>query len=259
MMSLKDIEKEKFNFYMKRQPRTFVTGDTHILKDFKHLHALCNVYEKNLNKDDVVIICGDVGLTWDRNTCCNLLNIFAYQNLPCTVVIVDGNHENFDTLYKYPVVEKFGNTAYQISSSVFYLRRGNIYKINGQTFFVFGGGDSVGKLTSIPHKDWWKEEAPSPLEFRTGFTFLELCNWEVDYIITHSCGFKDLEQLEEKIQVFYCKDPDNPDLFLKKFIDEIKEKTNFKHHYCGHYHQDVTINEKTTFLFKGYKEITDYK
>ena len=238
--------------------RTFITGDTHGFKNMKHLTDLIYTWEGDLTKKDVVIICGDAGLTWFNNTCFNLKYILGYTSLPCTIVIVDGNHDNFDTLYNYPEIEKFGGPVYKLSNSVFYLQRGYVYTINDQTFFAFGGARSTDKLGRIEHEDWWHQEIPSLKEMIRGFDNLNNYNYKIDFIITHTCGHKDLELFEDEMDTCFYKDREHTDYYLKSYIDEVKDRSTFQRHYCGHFHEDIVIDKRTTFLFESYYEITNY-
>ena len=53
---------------------------------------------------------------------------------------MDGNHENFELLDDYPVSRWHGGKVHFIKESVIHLMRGQIYTIDGKTFFTFGGG-----------------------------------------------------------------------------------------------------------------------
>ena len=56
-----------------------------------------------------------------------------------TTLFVDGNHENFDRLYSYPIIEWHGGKVHKINSSIFHLMRGEIYEIDNKKIFAFGG------------------------------------------------------------------------------------------------------------------------
>ena len=93
----------------------YVTGDTH--GDFSRFEE-----DKfsNLTKDDYMIICGDFGGIWnyegklkyEKN------NLKRLEKMKFTTLIVDGNHENFNRLYKYPVINWHGGKVHKISSSI---------------------------------------------------------------------------------------------------------------------------------------------
>ena len=76
----------------------FVTGDCH--SEFQKFSTDSFPEQKEMNKDDIVIICGDFGAVWD---CDGISPSEAYwlswlDEKPFTTVFVDGNHENFDRL-----------------------------------------------------------------------------------------------------------------------------------------------------------------
>ena len=83
----------------------FVTGDCHA--NF-HKFNIDSFYEqKEMTKDDYVIICGDFGGVWDykgENTS-EKYWLDWLEGKPYTTLFVDGNHENFKRLYSYPEKE----------------------------------------------------------------------------------------------------------------------------------------------------------
>lgn len=82
----------------------YITGDTH--GEFKYRFNTENFPEqREMTKDDYVIICGDFGGVWDvgwksRNEK-HWLNLFEERSY--TLLFIDGNHENFDRLTGYPM------------------------------------------------------------------------------------------------------------------------------------------------------------
>ncbi len=76
-----------------------ITGDTHGTIDYNKIHLLNN--RKILGHNDYLIIAGDFGAVWDKNTLEKDLSY--YTKLPFVVLFVDGNHENFDLLNEYEV------------------------------------------------------------------------------------------------------------------------------------------------------------
>lgn len=238
--------------------RTYVTGDTHLRKDLDHLKMIANFYETNITENDVIIICGDAGLTWHNDTCKNLDLIFEYNDLPCTLAIIDGNHENFETLYNYPKTHHFGGPVRKITNKIFYLERGQVYNINDVKIFAFGGGHSPDKMHLVPYVDWWPQEIPNLTQMRHGLENLDKVNWNVDYMITHTCALHDLIDLETEIFENFTRGRNHPEYNLNFFFSEIKKRLNYKHHYCGHFHKDLTVNKKTTFVFESYHELTNY-
>lgn len=58
------------------------------------------------------------------------------------MLFIDGNHENFDKLYSYPVETWYGGKVHKI---VIHLMRGEVYSIEGSSIFVMDGGYSIDK------------------------------------------------------------------------------------------------------------------
>ena len=88
----------------------FVTGDTH-RSDLLSLEVFCDNHPE-LTKDDYVIIAGDFGGVWAKDTLERDLKPFS--DLPVTVLFVDGNHEKFDLIDSYPVEEWKGGKVHKI-------------------------------------------------------------------------------------------------------------------------------------------------
>lgn len=114
----------------------YVTGDTHLNIDIEKLNTRKFVEGKTLTKDDILIICGDVGLTWDRSNEVKYWKDWLNKK-PWTTICCDGNHENFNELYTYPLVPWNGGYVRKISDSVFYLNRGDVFNINGKKFLLW--------------------------------------------------------------------------------------------------------------------------
>ena len=94
----------------------FITGDTHGDIDYKKLLIL---KEKNLSYDDYLIICGDAGICWSPFDFVRFLRL--YNDIGCTIIFVDGNHENFDMLNMCDLVEYKGALMHQIDEHIFHV------------------------------------------------------------------------------------------------------------------------------------------
>ncbi|ACO86283.1 metallophosphoesterase [Clostridium botulinum] len=219
----------------------FVTGDTHIPRDIEKLNF---VNYKNLTKDDYVIICGDFGAIWD-NSKQELYYREWLQNKPWTTLFIDGNHENFDLLYKFPVEDKFGGKVHKINDSIYHLMRGQVFNVNDIKFFTMGGATSTDHQNRIKNISWWKEEIPNNIEMTEGLDNLRKHNNEVDYILTHTCSSLVLKDIT-KIFGFQPKPEEN----LNKYLQIIEEKVKFKHWHFRHFHEDIEIDQKHTLLFE---------
>lgn len=244
----------------------WITGDTH--GETNRFSTDMFPEQKEMTKDDYVIILGDFGLVWDykgeskyENYWLNWLN-----NKPFTTLFIDGNHENFDRLYQYPVEQWHGGKVHYIRPSVIHLMRGQIFNINNKKFFTFGGASShdisdgileptdsdfktkkemLNKnpfaLYRINHISWWKEELPSEDEMKEGLSNLKKENNEVDYILSHSPSTSEIYLMGGK---GYQSD------VLTNYLEKIKANTKYKRHFFGHMHQDKAINNKDICLYE---------
>ena len=131
----------------------YITGDTHGDIDYEKLLIL---KEKNLSYDDFLIICGDAGICWSPQVLQHFLNL--YNDIGCTIIFVDGNHENFEMLNNMPLVEYKGALMHQIDKHIFHVLRGEIMTLNGKTFLCIGGAVSIDKMYRTPYVSWWPEE-----------------------------------------------------------------------------------------------------
>ena len=151
----------------------YVTGDCH--GDFRKFTTSAFPEQREMTKDDIVIICGDFGGVWDgpieSSNDAYWLNWLDQK--PFTTVFADGNHENFDRLYNdYEIVDFCSGKAHKIRESVYHLMRGEIYNIGGKKFFTFGGARSIDRGEFLGeeqakkdiHKWWWPEELPTQYE-----------------------------------------------------------------------------------------------
>jgi hypothetical protein len=220
----------------------FVTGDTHSNIDIRKLRTKLFPESKSLSKDDYVLIVGDFGLVWDN------LNEERYwqkwlANKPFTTLFIDGNHENFDLLNAYPVVEWKGGKIHKINESIYHLMRGQVYEIDGMKIFTFGGAKSSDIQYRKEHKTWWKEELPTAEEYMEALINLEKCSWEVDFIVTHTCPTSSLNIINERCQIE--REPSH----INDFFETIKEKVKYRHWYFGHFHQDIEICNTQTIVY----------
>ena len=192
----------------------WITGDTH--GDWiNRLNIDSFPEQKEMTKDDYVIICGDFGI-WD-NSKREKYNLNWLDDKPFTTLFVSGNHENYDILDNLEMSEWHGGLVNFVRKSVIHLMRGQVFNIEDKTFFTFGGASSHDisdgilepddpdfkekirqldknpySLYRINHISWWQRELPSEYEMKTGLDNLKKQNNKVDYIITHSPSTSEL-------------------------------------------------------------------
>ena len=242
----------------------FITGDTH--GDFTRFNTDIFYEQKEMTKDDCVIVCGDFGGVWDYKGESPREKYWLdwLESKPFTTLFVDGNHENHVRLFEYPEIEWNGGKVHEIRPSVLHMMRGEIFQIEGLSFFTFGGASShdiqdgvldpekdkdlIKKWRYVPYKmyriigqSWWKEELPSEEEMQHGFDTLEKYGNKVDYIITHSPSASEIALLGHGA---YQQD------VLTKYLEEVKARTDYKKHFCGHMHVNKAMNEKDIILYE---------
>ncbi|MBR5272409.1 MAG: metallophosphoesterase [Clostridia bacterium] len=216
----------------------YVTGDTHIPIDVQKLSTKLFSEQKSMTKNDYVIICGDFGGVWDGGKE-EKYWLKWLKNKNFTTLFIDGNHENFPMLMSFPTVDFAGGRAHRVDDGIYHLMRGEVYTLEGKTFFTMGGGESHDKAARTEGKNWWREEMPDSAEYMRAEENLKKCNFSVDYIITHSAP----EDIQRKIA------PDYKVCELCKFLQGIERKVAYKHWYFGHYHMDMACDDKHTAVF----------
>lgn len=243
----------------------YITGDTHAV--FKRFSKDNFPEQSEMTKEDFVIICGDFGGVWNKDTenPREKWDMDWLDSKPFTTLFVDGNHENYDRLYSYPVEEWHGGKVHKIRPSVIHLMRGQVFDICGKKFFTFGGAashdipdgilelddpdykqkkkelDERWALYRINHFSWWKEEMPSEEEMKEGRKNLAKVGYAVDYIITHCCS--------SSVQSILSGGRFTPDA-ATEYLEEIRNNTKFCKWFFGHYHNNINITEADRLLYE---------
>ena len=102
----------------------FATGDTH--GNFMRFSVENFPEQLKMTREDYVIITGDFGGIWcgDEKEQTALDELEA---LPFTLLWVDGNHENYNLLSKYPEEDWHGGRVQRIRPHILHLMRGQIF------------------------------------------------------------------------------------------------------------------------------------
>ena len=112
----------------------YLISDLHESVNFKAL----NDYLSEDHSKDLLIILGDIGLKF-QNTEANERFTQYFLSIKYPVAFIDGNHENYQYIYGYPVEEWNGGLVHRLSENIVHLMRGQIYDISGNSYFAFGG------------------------------------------------------------------------------------------------------------------------
>ena len=246
----------------------YITGDTHSY--FDRFREDIFFEQTRMTKEDYVIICGDFGGVWyQEGNKGEEMELDWLNSLPFTTLFIDGNHENFTRLNKYPIKEWNGGKVHEIRPSVLHLMRGEVFEIDGHKIFAFGGAASHdindgildpndfvdeddfrreyqkwwsdGKIFRVKGVSWWHEEMPSMLEMINGLDNLEKHNWKVDFVITHSPSASTIGILGGGL---YNQDS------LTKYLEEIRVKLDYKKWFMGHMHINKQLNTKDILLYE---------
>ena len=226
--------------------RLFVTGDIHQSVDIHKLSSSNFKIKNDLTKNDTLVITGDIGLVWnygqtpfgEEKYWRNWLN-----NKPWTTFCTLGNHEAYNLIETFPTVEFCGGRARKITDSIYYEIRGEIYNLNGKICLSLGGAESMDKEFRTEGISWWSQEQITEDDIRRARKNLKRYNYKVDYIFTHTGGIN--------VSSFLGFTPTISDVRL----DEVLHEIEYSHHYCGHYHVDMNVDEKTRILYNDILEI----
>lgn len=246
----------------------YVTGDTHgEYGRFRKRRLQKSGME--LTDKDYVIVCGDFGLCWQRNATfryeCKL-----FKKRPFTLLWVQGNHENYDMISEFPVEEwNGGKVRHIVRDKVILLERGQVFTIEGKTFFTFGGaashdiqggilerGDPDFRIKvkkaiedDLPFRilgeSWWPQELPAQEEMEEGLRNLRKVDYKVDYVITHCCSGSMQRILDSGPYRLFAED------VLTDYLQEIEDKVEFKDWYFGHYHLDIRMDDRHMLLYES--------
>ena len=243
----------------------YITGDCH--SEFKRFNTKNFPEQEELTKDDYLIICGDFGGVWDKDEESSREKWWMdwLESKSFTILFVDGNHENFDRLYSYPVEEWNGGKVHRIHPSIIHLMRGQVFTIEGKKIFTFGGAkshDISGGILELDdpdyhnkkkqlnndwisyrvnHISWWKEELPTIEEMDEGTKNLEEHGNKVDFIVTHcytSTAQADIGDGKYKPNI------------LTNYLQEIDKKIEYEKWFFGHYHENKNVGPKGTLLYE---------
>ena len=251
----------------------YVTGDCHA--EFNKFSTDNFPEQKNLTKDDYVIICGDFGGIWNflGETPEEKYWLDWLDKKPFTTLFVDGNHENFTRLKEFPRVKYHNGVAHRLRHSVYHLMRGYVFEFCGKTFLTFGGAKShdiqdgildpqkfaslsdcwkvykmmasYGKMTRIKGVSWWADELPSKSEMDRGIKNLERVNWKVDYVISHCAPLSISSRMY----------PDDSDKLTKYFDLLINRGLLFRDWWFGHYHNRKDFDYKYHMIYVDIERI----
>ena len=88
---------------------------------------------------------------------------------------------------------------------------------------------------------WWRQELPSREEMEEGRRNLAAHGYRVDFIVTHCCA--------SSTQILLGGAMYQPDI-ATDYLEEIRQKTQFKKWFFGHYHGNRNVNAQEILIYE---------
>lgn len=255
----------------------YITGDIHA--DPHRFAKDAFLEQEEMTKDDYIIICGDFGLLWDKEESPREKKLLDWlENKNFTTLFVDGNHENFNRINTLPVEDWHGGKVNKVREHVLHLMRGEMFEVDGVKIFAFGGAQShdingfatkeelekdytagilqeddpdlkhkmrtldySGRFTRIENKTWWRAEMPTEEEMQYGLETLEKHGWKTDFVVSHDGPASSVALLSNGA---YKPDP------LRIYLEEVRQRLDYKKWFFGHHHMDHQINVQDIILYE---------
>ncbi|MBP3885629.1 MAG: metallophosphoesterase [Olsenella sp.] len=224
----------------------YVTGDLHGGADIASLREWDGAVGSGLGEQDFLVVAGDFGYPWSRSGH-ERADVRWLESRPYGVLFVDGNHERYDHWAKRPYEKWHGGLTQTLrdGSPIRRLCRGEVFDLCGDRVLALGGARSVDRFWRNPYKDWWPDEMPSKECLADARARLDEANWEVDYVVTHTCATRLLPATLRPDRGWENPDADR----LTDFFDELEERLSFRHWYFGHFHRDRDVDNRHTVLY----------
>ena len=193
----------------------YLIADPHGDPEFRGLAE----YLATAGSDDLLIVLGDLGIRFEDS---ELNRRFDKLLLEANVDIafIDGNHENYPYINSFPEEEWQGGRIRRLSPHLIYLMRGEIYDIQGHSFFVMGGCKSSPKWREAGL--WYPGEEPTEEETARAVHNLAKAGLSVDYVLTHKFAYR--------------PDPKTPCPTLESLCAFILDRVEYRAWYAGHNH-----------------------
>ena len=207
----------------------FLTGDIH-----GDPTRLLNIPDENLTKKDIFIVLGDFGIIWKKDRAMRQLEALGSKNF--TVAFVDGNHENFDLIeeLELPLDWNGGKVGY-LPFGIIHLKRGEVYTIEGKTFGICGGADSIDKWMRNEGTSWWPQET---LTADSAQLLIDNAKDKtLDFILTHDCPQTFIGFMKALGGINSIDKYTETQINLQKIYDNVK----CKNWYFGHWHMNIPI------------------
>ena len=214
----------------------FITGDTH--GERARIDRIQR--EAHVSKGDYLIICGDFGYIF-RNNEDEMRFLDSLEEKDFTICFLDGNHENFPAIDSYPLESWNGGQIHRVRKNILHLMRGEIYTIEGHSFFVMGGAYSIDRPLRTLNVSYWDEELPNSSEYKNASENLKRHGMKVDYILTHTAPSFITRYFRNRFNTLGGE--------LESFLEWIACEVEFREWFFGHWHFDKKLDGKYRALW----------
>lgn len=244
---------------METKHNVFVTGDLHgePIQRFSYGH---NPWIKDtIQENDIVVCLGDCAtVDWPGlEKQCNY-NLDWLNDKPWTTILLYGNHDNYDAIQKYPVVNMFDGYVRRVRESVFAVDFPVILNLNENKCLLIPGAEShdVWNLFypwdkrqirdcrkreqwyRVVGESWWPQER---INVNSCSCLLELENGkcgihDFDYVLSHDCpGY--MHKIWKRKDSLSNAVPTEGE----EFLTEIAKRISYKTWWHGHCHEEFFL------------------
>lgn len=176
---------------------------------------------------EVIVHLGDFGYDFRAEFVGGVDRALRKAGVP--LLFVDGNHEDFPTLLRYPV---HGNGLRRLTDHLWHLPRGLRWQWSGVRLMALGGAHSVDRLWRTAGVSWWREET-----ITAGEAARATAGGPVDVLVCHDCpAGVDIPGLAESAHLWPPEElalADEHRTLLRSVVDAVRPSEIWH----GHYHR----------------------
>jgi len=215
--------------------KIYYIGDTHGDID------IGKVQNFEFDENSVIIQLGDFGAIWSDNMKENTPTLDKWvkklKDKNITLIIVPGNHENYNAIFKLPITKKQGiieGEFYTLKYDGFEFNfiKNPLLKIKDKEFLCIRGAESIDKYHRKENVTWWAQETLGLSEEQE---ILKLTEKKDNFyaVLSHTCpSFLIREYLPDNVGFLKLSDP------VSRFMDKIVDLIDFELWMFGHFHID---------------------
>lgn len=183
------------------------------------------------HRADVIVHAGDFGYSFTSIFLEKLTS--ALKETDLTLYFVDGNHEDFDCLMRFPLIE---DGTRQVTDRIFHLPRGFRWTWGETTWLGLGGAHSVDRGQRTPGHSWWPQEQIQGIDM-----IQSMRAGPVDVMVTHDCpAGVSIPGLKESEHLWPSEEIRSADQNREKLLRVVK-RVRPKALWHGHYHRRYSL------------------